>query len=452
MSTWWREYPDRDCEYVTYYPVSISPLSADELWTNTQLTSREKLGIYIHVPFCSQICPFCNYNKFRVEKEWVDRFARALVKEVQMYMQLEGVGKLPVPFIYFGGGTPSMMSLVQFEEVLEIIAESFNLGNAEICVEMHPTTATLEYLRGLRSLGVNRVSFGIQSFNGELLQRIGSYHTREQAYDALSNARLAGFDNVAFDLMFLLPGQTVEMWEEDLKLASEVDADHLSLYRMLLDPSGQLARIIRAGRVPTQGDQKTELAMAELCFEILPLYGYSHYGSCSSSGYDFARLGKQSIYENLHRGSPQIEYLAMGAGGAGYANGHVYWTIHTVPEYIAEIEANHFPILIGRRLTMSDEMTRFMVLGVKHLTILKSDFEARFGVPLDSVFSPQIKQLSDWGLIEDKGDRVVLTHKGVVHMDNVSKTFYNTDNYRVPQPYKIELQFLSKQLFGSQVF
>src|SRR5262249_31191176 len=163
----------------------------------------------------------------------------------------------------------------------------------------------LDRLTAYRSAGVSRISFGIQSLNNGALESIGSYHTREIAVSAVENARRAGFENVAFDLMFLLPGQDREDWKSDLRDALALDADHISTYRLILDPVGIMGRQIRSRRLPPQGEEALELEMGQLALDILQEGGYEHYGSCSSGGFDFAQSGRESVYETTHRAAPQ---------------------------------------------------------------------------------------------------------------------------------------------------
>ena len=447
MPEWWREYPERDCEYVTYYPVAIEPMTADDVWA-TPRTSSAEAGLYVHVPLCRQLCPFCNYNKFVTGQHDVGALADGIAREIALYGEMLQPGSRRVPCVYFGGGTPSTLPLADMERILTAARRAFTIDDdTEISVEVHPTDATLPYLQGLRALGVSRVSFGIQSFNDRLLQAIGSHHSGDDARAALAAARAAGFDDVVSDLMFLLPTQTIEDWDADLATMADLGAVHISLYRMLLDPSGPLARKIRTRRVERQGSQQLELELAERGLDALAERGFEHYGSCSSSGYDLCLPGYRSRYEEHHRAAPQGELIPIGPGAAGFANGCVYWTIHTVPEYLAEVHAGRLPVLAGRRLTREDELSRYAVMGIKHLTLPKAPFAATYGVAFDDAFGATVARLERHGLVVDSADAVRATRHGVLYLDNVCKAFYDADNYRVPQPYKIALQLMSRDLF-----
>lgn len=448
MPIWWREYPERDNEYVCYYPPDIGPLSWAEVWSDSQKSQRTHVGMYIHIPFCVKECPFCNYNhvvaKPRLVKEYVD----ALCREIYLYGGMQGVGSLPVPFIYFGGGTPTVLSVSQFSAIFDAINQHFILDGAEISIEAHPVTVDVASLASLRQLGVNRISFGVQSFQPEFLSRIGAYHTVEQARAAISMAREAGFDNLAIDLMFALPGQSAADWEIELHEAIAVHPEHISCYRMMVDPAGSLGKRIRKGQADPQPRAEEDVKMAIESLLFLPKANYRHYRSQASLALDFALPGKESRYEIMHDGAPQSEYLPLGVGAFGYVNGYMYCNIHTITEYLEEVGAGHLPVLAGRRMSLTDEMSRFMVLGIKQLSVAKAAFQDRFSRKLEEVFPRALDQLSTWGLIEVTDATISVTAKGILYMDNISKAFYGEADYRVPQPYKVQLQYWSKQFFG----
>jgi oxygen-independent coproporphyrinogen-3 oxidase len=443
---WWKELPDRDCEYVTYYPVDIRPISSAEL-VGGPSDGSHGFGIYIHIPICDKICPFCNYNKFAVGSG-VPELVDSIERELLLLRSAVDDHVARVDFIYFGGGTPSVLGQQHLERIMTAVRGGFDVAGAEVCLECHPTHATIERLSAFREAGVNRISFGLQSLNDDTLTRIGSYHTRSDALGTVDVARTAGFDNVAIDMMFLLPGQTLEDWKEDLDEAVTLDADHVSTYRLALDPVGLLGRQVRSRRIAPQGEEQQELQMAEHALGALASHGYRHYGSCSSAGFDLARPGKESRYELLHRAAPQCEYAAVGPGAVGFMNGYTYWNIHTLEEYNRVTVAGEMPVLAGRRLTASDHQTRYAVLGVKHLSLPTGPFEELYGRRFADVFASKIEHLEDHGVARLVDGALEITPKGVHYMDNISKTFFNAENYRLPQPYKPELQLMSVDIHG----
>ncbi|MFE1959285.1 coproporphyrinogen-III oxidase family protein [Streptomyces sp. NPDC059479] len=437
----------RECEYITYFPVNIRPLTPADL-TARPTDGSAGFGIYLHVPLCDQICPFCNYNKF-LGGTRPDRLGGLLEQEIALYGNVVAPHIDRADFVYFGGGTPSVLSAARIGSLLARLRERFDLTAAEVCLECHPSHATPEYLSALREAGVNRISFGVQSFDARMLTAIGSHHTAEDSAACVPAARRAGFDNVAVDLMFLLPGQDMDSWSADLDRAVRTGADHISTYRMLLDPMGPLGRGIRLGRTVPQAGEATEVRMAQTALDTLAAAGYRHYGSCSSAGFDLCLPGRESVYELRHRAAPQCEYAAIGPGAVGFLNGSVYWNIHTLGEYARTVGGGALPVLAGRRLTDSDRRSRYAVLGVKHIELPLAPFRERFGRTLREAFPDTLDLLAASGLTEESEDVLRITPRGVHYMDTISKAFFNADNHRLPQPYKPELQMMSVDLHGS---
>jgi oxygen-independent coproporphyrinogen III oxidase len=446
LPEWWKDLPERDCEYVTYFPVDIRPMEPGELEAGHP-TTRRGFGFYIHVPLCDKICSFCNYNKFVVGQS-TTVVLDGILAEVAMVIASMGERVTRADFIYFGGGTPSVLTPQHVESVLAAIAVGFDCSDAEVTLECHPTHASRDHLAGYLRVGVNRISFGLQSLDDAMLGRLGSYHTAQTGRDAVEHARDVGFGNIAIDMMFLLPGQRVSDWEVDFRRAVELDADHISTYRLALDPVGPLGRQMRSSRVPGQADESTELEMAQLALDVVSQAGFRHYGSCSSAGFDLAKPGHESTYELLHRAAPQCEYAAIGPGAVGFLNGYVYWNVHTVDEYAAAVRAGHLPALAGRRLSVSDSQSRYAVLGVKHLRLPLEPFRAEFGVSFEACFGRSLQRMDEFGLGAVEGDHLQVSRKGVHYMDNISKLFYNEENFRLPQPYKPALQMMSVDIFG----
>ncbi|WP_405095784.1 coproporphyrinogen-III oxidase family protein [Micromonospora sp. NBC_01412] len=439
--------PQRDCEYVTYFPLNITPLAGSAL-REGRTDASAGFGVYIHVPLCDRICPFCNYNKFPAESH-SGPLVEGMLREIAGYDAVVSPSVRKLDFVYFGGGTPSVLRPSEIRRLLDRLRERFDLDDTEVNLECHPSHATVEYLAGLRSAGVNRISFGVQSFQDEVLSGIGSYHRAAQSLACTGNARAAGFDNIAIDLMFMLPDQDRASWQRELDVALEQGPEHISLYRMLLDPAGPLGRSVRFGRTKPQGGEALELELAALGLEVIGGDGYRHYGSCSSAGFDLCRPGTESAYEMCHRAAPQSEYVGIGPGAVGYLNGHVYWNVHTIREYLEVVSGGDPAVLAGRRLTDSDYRSRYWVLGVKHLAVPLAPFEERFGTTVTDAFPGVIDRLAGHGLAELGDDTLTVTPRGVHYMDNISKSFFNADNARLPQPYKPELQLLSVELFGT---
>src|SRR5436190_10335893 len=212
--------------------------------------SAQSVGsLYVHVPFCARKCDYCAFYSETASGHLVDRYVAALVRE----MQLVAVDLNPRT-IFFGGGTPSLLSLRHWEQILKAMERLDLLGAAEWTVDCNPATVSLDKARLLRAGGVNRVSMGVQSLNGELLDRLGRVHSREMVFKSFDVLRQAGFDNVNLDLMFAIPGQTLEMWRDTLTEAIALGSEHLSSYEVIYEEDTALYDQLQAGQFTVNED------------------------------------------------------------------------------------------------------------------------------------------------------------------------------------------------------
>ncbi|HET9469033.1 MAG TPA: radical SAM family heme chaperone HemW, partial [Vicinamibacterales bacterium] len=243
-----------------------------------------KPGLYVHVPFCSSICNYCNFNRGLYDEGLKQRFVGALVREIREGARGEGRGEIiprPLPLtpdtLYFGGGTPSLLTPADIKSIISEAAASLGLtGEAEITLEANPETVSRESLEQFRAAGVNRLSFGVQSFRDEELKRLGRLHSAERAVQAVDMARAAGFDNVSLDLMMWLPGQDVAQWLASVVEAIRVNPDHLSLYILEVYPHLPLKQEIdRHGWTQQPDDDAAD--MYESAMSLLDDAGYEQY-------------------------------------------------------------------------------------------------------------------------------------------------------------------------------
>lgn len=437
---WWKEYPERDTEYVRWYPANIAPLNANKMWTKP--IYKEKMGIYLHVPFCEDICPFCPYNKFKANDKKILEYVNSVIKEMEMYSKY--VTTDYVSFIYFGGGSPSAMNPHQVELIMSALKRFFPItSQTEVSMEVNPVTSD-EKIIGFKEAGINRVSLGVQSFNQSVLDMLGSHHTVEDTRRIIKTLRDSGIDNIGIDLLFNLPNQTMQDWKDELKEAIELGIVHMSTYSMILDEHSPLTKKIKRGEIPDQGDDQYSMEMSRFAMGYLSENNLNHYASCASSGHDFAVKGFESRYEVDHWGAPQIDYIGLGPGAYGFVNNHIYCNIHTTKEYYATVDNGTLPVVAGKKLNREDEMSRFMVLGMKCISVKKKDFIDEFGIKIEEVFGEQIEKLKSWGLVEVTEHEIRCTDKGRLYVDNISKAFYNEENYKIPQPLEFELQVLSQ--------
>jgi oxygen-independent coproporphyrinogen-3 oxidase len=291
----------------------------------------------------------------------------------------------------------------------------------------------------LKEVGVNRISFGVQSFNDHYLKILGRGHDALTARKALDLVLEAGFDNVAFDLMYRLPGQTIEEWKDDLDQAIRSGVHHISAYSLFVEPGSPLARVQHKGKLLPLPDDQTDLEMFRLTIEMLGEAGYELY-----TLYDFALAGKRCDHHIVNWHAPQAEYVGIGPGAFSFVrNGDdefVYGNINPLGKYFASLRQGKIPIDFGIHLSREEQMARYMVLGVNGLRIPKHPFAARFGVSLDEIYGQTIAQLEEWGLVENSVDSLDLTLRGKLYLANVGKSFCTERNRMKPHPAGVDLQ------------
>jgi oxygen-independent coproporphyrinogen III oxidase len=434
----WSDYPNRDVEYVRWYPPTLEVIEPQGI-LDSVATGPENIAFYVHVPFCKDICPYCPFNKFSMKPARAAQFVEGVTKEIQMVSAEHRRRLAKATAGYFGGGTPTALDTADLVRIIELCCDSFNVtSDAELTIEANPDTVDLEKLRVLRSAGINRISFGVQSLQDKFLKVIGRTHSAHQAVQAIELARQAGFDNIAIDLMYRLPSQSEEDWRYDLTKALSVGVEHISTYCLFLDPGTRLYNETIAGHVSEYPGEDTEVAMYQLTQDILGQAGFHHY-----TINDFALAGRQSDHHLINWQAPQRSYVGLGPGAFGYIDGregtYIYCTIHSLRDYLESIEHRKLPVRIGRRLNEAEKHARYMVLGLRCLEVSKEAFLRTFGISLDHVFAEPLARLSEWGLLAANEERVWMTDKGKHYATNVLKAFYTPANIGKPQPIGVEL-------------
>jgi oxygen-independent coproporphyrinogen-3 oxidase len=437
---YWREYPDRDPQAMVWYPLAFGQVDADEIWPFRERAQRSETSLYVHIPFCAVICPFCPFNKYPSVQDQMQAFVQAVKREISMLAERARWRDMTMRAGFFGGGTPTALAADQLAEIISHCRRELPWQpGAELTVEGSPETLTPEKLAALRDVGVNRISFGVQSFEDQYLKMIGRGHDSEMAKRAVDMVLEAGFDNLAIDLMYRLPGQTIREWERELAAAVALGVPHISAYSLFVEPGSALAKVRRRGKLLAQADVDVDLDMWRLCIETLEHRGYALY-----SLYDFALPGKASDHHMINWRAPQAEYVGVGPGAFSYVqspNGEfVYGNINPIKDYCETVAAGRPPIGFGVRLSQEESMSRYMVLGTNALSIPKRPFFNRFGMTVDDVFGDTIVRLADLGLVENRPDSIDLTLDGKLYLANVGKSFASERNRMKPHPAGVDLQ------------
>ena len=393
--------------------------------------------LYLHIPFCQRRCSYCDFNTYANLEDRIDAYVDALCADMRRAKaQPDDWRRLPAPettqgpqssgdgllrghlrpTIFLGGGTPTMLSLQQMERVLTAAAEHVPLADAEITTEANPGTVIDEaYLRGLRSLGINRISFGVQSLHDPTLRVLGRIHTAAEAIETYRQARRAGFERINLDFIFGLPGQTVEQWRWTLDRVVELEVDHFSLYSLILEEGTPLHRQVTRGSVvlPDDDDAAT---MYELAIDKLGAAGYEQYeiSNWARPETNGGLLPDQAAHHNVAYWLNAV-YLAFGAG----AHGHIYprrWhDILGVDEYIKAVRAGERPIAEVLDLSAADLQTETMMMGLRlNAGVSYAHFKDRCGLELIDRYGAEVKTLVDDGLVVQDSVGIRLTPRGRV--------------------------------------
>ena len=371
---------------------------------------KRNLELYLHIPFCVRKCNYCDFFSASGTEEEQAAYVSAMVQEIQSYQELSG--EYEVQTIFLGGGTPSLLTPEQIEQIFNAIYHTFSVNeNAEITMEMNPGTVDIEKLRAMKAAGVNRLSIGLQSAQNEELKMLGRIHTFEEFLETWKLVEQAGFKNRNIDLMSALPGQTIESYEDTLSKVLALEPEHISAYSLILEEGtvfydwyekGKLDR--GAWKLPSEEE---EYAMGELTILRLAEAGTHRYEISN-----YAKPGKECRH-NLGYWD-RVEYLGIGAGSSSLIKGERFDHIRDRKAYIEKIR-NGESILIDREiLSVESQMEEFMYLGLRKIEgVSRTDFQNYFGKNVDDVYGKILDKLEEEQLLEFSGDRIRLTHRGM---------------------------------------
>lgn len=373
------------------------------------------VGLYVHVAFCTSICYYCDFNTYAGLGALIPSYVTALANEIAtLPTMLPGRPAAPSPpfrigSIFFGGGTPSLLSPSQVETILHAAQRWPVAADAEVTLEANPGDLSLNHLRALRSLGINRLSLGVQSFDDLMLRRLGRRHDAATAVRAVAQARQAGFENVSLDLMFALPGQSLEHWEATLARACELEPEHLSLYNLTIEPGTPFARWVEKGKLSVP-DEDVAADMYQAAIDRLASAGYDHYEisnwARSTDGRDWRAQHNLRYWRNQ-------PYFGVGAGAHSSWQGYRYSNVRAPAAYVARVQAGESPVDSVEMISRSLAMGETMMLGLRLAEGIKvASFQARFGVMPDDAFGATLAELQALGLIMRENGAIRLTERG----------------------------------------
>ncbi|MBE6183978.1 radical SAM family heme chaperone HemW [Heyndrickxia ginsengihumi] len=359
---------------------------------------------YIHIPFCEHICYYCDFNKFLLNGQPVDEYIDMLLKE--MKMKISNAPKTELSTIFVGGGTPTALNEGQLQKLLEGIRAilPYN-GEGEFTFEANPGETSEEKLKLLFDYGVNRLSFGVQSFNDRLLEKIGRSHRVKDVFSTLNKAQKVGFENISIDLMFGLPTQTIEDFQETLNIAMSLQLPHYSSYSLIIEPKTIFYHLMNKGKLPLPTEE-AEADMYQLLMMEMDKHGLNQYEISN-----FALPGYESQHNLIYWNNE--EYFGFGAGAHGYENGIRVANYGAVKKYINMLKDHALPILEQHVETKSEKMEEEMFLGLrKNEGVSIAHFREKFHEDITKLFASSIQEMERRGLLERHGDFIRLTREG----------------------------------------
>jgi oxygen-independent coproporphyrinogen III oxidase len=370
------------------------------------------LGLYLHLPFCSSICSYCNFNRGLFDAPLQRRYVDALEGEILASGQGE-----PADTIFFGGGTPSLLDPPDVARLIDACRSAFTLAEGtEVTLETNPETSSAARMTGFRAAGVNRVSFGVQSFRDEELVRLGRVHSSARAVDAFAEARGAGFDNISMDLMMWLPQQSPAQWLENVARMSEVGPDHVSLYLLEVYPNSPLRdEMARAGWSLAPDDDAAEMYVSGLA--AFDAAGYRQYEISN-----VARGGRESRH-NLKYWTDG-EWLGFGCGAHSTRGGRRWKNVSSTAEYIARVGARQPTEVERRDMTARERLEDALFTGLRLTAGV--DIEAtgaRYGVAVWDEFGPRLTPFVEAGVLRREGSRLRLTREGMLVANEIMQVF-----------------------------
>lgn len=378
----------------------------------------EKLGLYIHIPFCKKKCNYCDFISFFCDIPKIETYFECLLKEIEN-IQIENAEKKEISTIYIGGGTPSFPDSKYIVKILETIKKKFKLHeNIEITIEINPGTVDKEKLIDYKKIGINRISIGLQCVQNRLLKLIGRIHTYEDFLSTYKMVKEVGFDNINIDLMLGLPTQTQDELIDGLNEVINLKPNHISIYSLIIESGTLIEKMINENVIQLP-DEDIERKMYWKTKEILEKNGYNHYEISNFSIDGFESKHNLSCWN-------QDEYIGFGLAAHSYNNNKRFSNIECLENYIENIKNNEFEknIVIQEKQTRETKAKEFMMIGLRKIDgVSISEFERRFRINPLFYFRFEINRLTKQKLIEVDLDNIKLTTKGLDFANKVFEEF-----------------------------
>ena len=371
---------------------------------------KKPTSAYVHIPFCTQICYYCDFSKVFIKNQPVDSYIEHLLQEFHSY----DIQKLRT--LYIGGGTPTALSASQLEVLLEGLTKNLDLSMLEeLTIEANPGDLDADKIAVLQNSAVNRVSLGVQTFDDKMLKKIGRSHTEKDIYENIDRLKLAGFDNISIDLIYALPSQTMDQVRDNVAKAIALDIPHMSLYSLILENHTVFMNRMRRGKLPLPKEE-LEAEMFEYIIAELEKAGFEHYEISNFSKQGFESRHNLMYWDNA-------EYYGIGAGASGYVDGVRYKNHGPIRHYLKAVEEGSARIN-EEHLSQREQMEEEMFLGLRKKSgVSRARFEEKFDRSFQELYGEIVKDLIQQGLMQLDGDSVRMTKRGLFLGDTVAERF-----------------------------
>ncbi|HET6615812.1 MAG TPA: radical SAM family heme chaperone HemW [Dehalococcoidia bacterium] len=372
------------------------------------------IGLYVHIPFCTAKCGYCDFNSYANHEHMIPSYGDTLLKDATLWR--DAVGARQIGTLFFGGGTPSLTPVDDMTRIIDGLRATFAFApDAEVSLEANPGSLTTDYLRGLRDIGFNRISIGVQSFDDEELVSLDRIHTRDDALAAYRSARDAGFENVNLDFIYGLPEQPMSNWQRTLEEAVALRPDHLSLYALTVEEGTPLARDIARGRT-TPPDPDAQADQYEWTMDRMATAGYEQY-EISNWALPGRRCAHNLVYWQNR------EYLGLGAGAHSFLNGVRFSTVLLPNRYVELVDASAEAMrdghgamqhVIGAETITGDlSIADTLILGLRlNDGIDLQAFRARYNRTVDDVHGALVAEFESYGILDRTVTHLRLTRRG----------------------------------------
>ncbi|WP_293889192.1 radical SAM family heme chaperone HemW [Streptococcus sp.] len=371
---------------------------------------KKPTSAYVHIPFCTQICYYCDFSKVFIKNQPVDAYLQALIREFERY----DIKQLRT--LYIGGGTPTAITAQQLDYLLTNLTKNLDLSVLEeFTIEANPGDLTEDKIEVLKQSAVNRVSLGVQTFNDKQLKQIGRSHNEAQIYDTIASLKEAGFDNISIDLIYALPGQTMSDVKENVAKALALDIPHLSLYSLILEYHTVFMNKMRRGKLNLP-QEDLEAEMFDYIITELEKNGFEHYEISN-----FTKPGFESRHNLMYWDN--AEYYGVGAGASGYIAGVRYRNQGPIQHYLKAVSEGNAR-LSEEVLTKEEMMEEELFLGLRKKSgVSIAKFEERFGISFEERYGQVVAELRQQGLLVPDDEMIRMTKKGLFLGDTVAEKF-----------------------------